>query len=167
MCDHEQTAIIYPGEKSTMDIDEGIAPLIQAMWEAGILTSSSCQEIEPGIMWIEFPSSEDLEDFLTLLTLVLDDALLSTSDAYASLRSRILGKTDGSALPWRYEAHPLECRDEIEPRVPICCGIALTVSAMFPVQDYPLVLELLDRYLNHCSDAAGMTGPTSPKTLYR
>lgn len=149
MCDHEQTAVIHPGENSTMDIDEGIAPLILAMWEAGIMTSSSCQEIEPGIMWIEFPSSEDLEDFLTLLTLVLDDEQLFSSDAYASLRTRMQGRADGSTCPWRYEAHPLECRDDIYSAVSICCGIALTVSARFPAQDYPLVIELLGRYLHH------------------
>ena len=41
VADHPQVAI--PCGELTIDVDEGIAPLVQALWRAGIHTVYSCQ----------------------------------------------------------------------------------------------------------------------------
>jgi len=50
------------------EIDEALAPLVREIWLAGIETMMSCQEVEPGIAWIEFPAVEELLRCLNLVT---------------------------------------------------------------------------------------------------
>jgi hypothetical protein len=52
-------------------IDEELAPLIAKLWDAGVKTTSCCQEREPGVAWIQFPSpAEAMKFFVTASTLV-------------------------------------------------------------------------------------------------
>jgi hypothetical protein len=57
MIAHNQTTILNPTSNETIEVDEGLAPLLKAIWDLGIMTCNSCQENKPGIMWIEFLTS--------------------------------------------------------------------------------------------------------------
>jgi hypothetical protein len=48
-------------------VDRKLVRLIRAMWVVGIETSQCCEENEPGIAWIQFPSAPDALRFLTLV----------------------------------------------------------------------------------------------------
>lgn len=58
---HKMVVVKYNDEEAY--VDEGIAPLIEELWKAGIHTVMSCDENRPGWMWIEFRSSEYAEKF--------------------------------------------------------------------------------------------------------
>ena len=75
---HKQVSIYYLGYDQMIDVDAEMAPLLRALWDKGIMTCNSCQEIEPGIMWIEFYSAEDVEAFVTLLVVALETAQVSS-----------------------------------------------------------------------------------------
>jgi hypothetical protein len=48
------------------EVDEGLAPLILALWQRGIETVMSCQENFPGVVWVMFRTPLDVKRFLDL-----------------------------------------------------------------------------------------------------
>lgn len=48
-----------------VEIDEGVAPLVAAMWKNGWTTFNSCED-DGGWIWVEMPG-DDVEKFLTLV----------------------------------------------------------------------------------------------------
>src|SRR5262245_12701217 len=62
---HKQVPIQWGIRRA--EVDEGLAPLILALWRAGIDTVNSCQENRPGVVWVEFASTFDAERFLSLV----------------------------------------------------------------------------------------------------
>lgn len=147
MTEHRQTAIPNPVSNQMIEVDEGIAPLLKALWDLGIETCNSCQENKPGIRWIEFLGAEDAEAFLTRVISRLDP--VNGPDTDKRLYSRIIGQNDG----WQYNAHPHDFReyvDEEKGTVELNTsepgGIALSISIRFPVEDYERLLDLVGRY---------------------
>lgn len=61
---HDTVALTAP-DGEVVDIDEGIAPLVAALWRNGWTTFNSCED-ERGWVWIEMPGA-DVERFLTLV----------------------------------------------------------------------------------------------------
>ena len=59
---HRQVLVEHEGAGA--EVDEGIAPLILALWRRGFRTISSCEH-EPGTpcAWIGFPTLEEAERF--------------------------------------------------------------------------------------------------------
>lgn len=51
------------------DVDLPIAPLILRLWKNGIWTCQSCEENEPGVVWIQFPEHEDAKRFFDAVSL--------------------------------------------------------------------------------------------------
>ena len=49
------------------DVDEELAPLLEQVASAGIVTVMSCQENRPGIVWIMFLTVGDLCEFLNIV----------------------------------------------------------------------------------------------------
>ena len=146
MIEHKQTAIYDPSSNQAIDVDEGIANLLKAIWNYGIKTCNSCQENKPGTIWIEFISTEDVEAFLTRVISGLDP--VNSPDADDWLYSRIMGANGG----WQYTAHPHDAREYIDEEKGIMelsasepCGIALSISIRFPVGDYERLLDLVGR----------------------
>jgi hypothetical protein len=82
------------------DVDKKIAPLVKAMWQAGITTTQSCQDSPPGWVWLEFPTTYDLERFL--------NAVGVYEDTVGSLHDRMLHGYDRLGRPrvgqWVYAA---------------------------------------------------------------
>jgi len=146
LIEHKQTAILNIASNLRIEVDEGIAPLLQAIWNLGINTCNSCQENKPGIVWIEFLAAEDAEAFLTRIISGLDP--LNCPEADNWLYSRIIGAKEG----WQYTAHPHDTREYIDEDSGIMeldasepCGIALSVSVRFPVGDYQRLNDLIRR----------------------
>ncbi len=141
---HRQTAIYDPSSNRAIEVDEGIAPLLKAIWDLGITTCNSCQENKPDIVWIEFISTEDVEAFLTRIISGLDPVNSPGADDW--LYSRIMGVNGG----WQYSAHPHDAREfldeekgtqELNASEP--CKIGLSISIRFPVGDYERLLGLI------------------------
>ncbi len=146
MVEHKQTAILDPASSQMVEVDEGIAPLLKAIWNLGITTCNSCQENKPGLIWIEFLLAEDAEAFLTRVVSGLDPANSPQADNW--LYSRIIGQNGG----WQYNAHPHDIREYIneengtvELNTSEPCGIVISISIRFPVGDYERLLDLVVR----------------------
>jgi len=146
LIEHKQIAIYDPSSNLAIEVDEGIATLLKAIWDFGIKTCNSCQENKPGTIWIEFISTEDVEAFLTRVMLGLDP--VNSPDADDWLYSRIMGANGG----WQYTAHPHDAREYIDEEKGTVelnasehCGIALSISIRFPVGDYERLLDLVGR----------------------
>lgn len=148
MVEHKQVMIHNPALNYKIEVDEGIAPLLKAMWDLGIETCNSCQENTPGIIWIEFSRVGDAEIFLTRIASGLDPVNSPATDNW--LYSRIIGQNGG----WQYNAHPHDSREYIneengalELNVSEACKIALSISIRFPIKDYGRLLDLVGRQL--------------------
>ena len=144
MTEHKQTAILDPALNQLIEVDEGIAPLLEAIWDSGIITCNSCQENKPGIIWIEFLTAEDAEAFLAHVVSGLDP--LNSPEADDWLYSRIVGANCG----WQYAAHPHDAREYIDEEkgtmelsASESCEIALSISIRFPVGDYGRLLDIV------------------------
>jgi len=59
---HKTVKMVHGGDKIAVDVK--IAPLIRALWDFGIETVQSCQEIEPGTAYIGFPSRAVARKFI-------------------------------------------------------------------------------------------------------
>jgi hypothetical protein len=156
--DHNQTTVYYPGEQDYIEVDEAIAPLLISLWENKIRTCNSCQENEPGIIWIEFFSMKDVERLLTIMVRSLGERINNHPEVNDWFCYRILGH-EGERLPgWRYEAYPnlfsLEANqsDGIYPDGIFESKVELSVSTRFPVEDHNMVLDLVNKYLERGSD---------------
>ncbi|HEX7445057.1 MAG TPA: hypothetical protein VF300_01585 [Methanothrix sp.] len=145
MVEHKQITVFDPASNGVIEVDEGIAPLLKAIWSFGITTCNSCQENRPGVVWIEFLTMGDAEAFLTHVVSGLDPIV--SPEANNWLYSRIIGENGG----WQYNAHPHDTRDymddlgRLELDATEACAIALSLSVRFPVADYGRLLELVGR----------------------
>jgi hypothetical protein len=144
MIEHKQITILNPTSKEIIKVDEGLAPLLEAIWGLGIMTCNSCQENKSGIMWIEFLTARDLEAFLTHVVSGIDP--LERSKADLQLYSRILGEDGG----WQYNVHPHDFREYIDDENGMIeldasepCGIALSISIRFPIGDYNRLFDVI------------------------
>jgi Putative transposase of IS4/5 family (DUF4096) len=150
---HEQTEVLYPGYHEFIKVDVGIAPLLQALWNLGIRTCNSCEENEPGIIWIEFYSIEDLEKFLKMIIHSLGDQINSNPEAQDWLCYRVLGYGGDSLGPWRYDAHPnvipiRSNQKRIYSKNASSCKVELSVSLRFPQEDFEMILGLMKECLS-------------------
>src|SRR4051794_25473803 len=62
---HKQVPVEWLGLRA--EVDTGIAPLILALWKAGILTYNSCERNRPGVAWVEFATTQHARRFLNLV----------------------------------------------------------------------------------------------------
>jgi hypothetical protein len=153
--EHKQVRVRCNGQSG--NIDEELAPLIRALWKAGIYTTNSCQENQPGIAWIEFSSFDDAKKFLDLVAVYPagwdrrsknGGKSVSKVPFWKTLYGRITNCGDGG--DWQFDVHPFDfgveeklVKDEIITR---CIGPAyfeMYVSIRFPKSDVPLILEQL------------------------
>lgn len=67
---HPQKAINLGGMLTK--VDSKLAPLIQGLFRAGILTSMSCQENQPGITWLQLVNTDHALRFVRKASKVMD-----------------------------------------------------------------------------------------------
>ncbi len=143
-----RTVHLSVGEQQA-EIDKRIAPLVKEIWTAQIATLQSCQDSPPGWIWLEFPSSFDLERFL--------DIVGDYEDRVGSLHDRMLHSYDRPGRPrvrqWRYETivHDMavDIVEDGEGEREEYAGspnFMVLVSLHFPHGDLPQVLARLKRF---------------------
>lgn len=117
-------------------------PLLLVLWDRGIRTCNSCQETNPGFMWIEFVRFDDLKKFIDIL-------LDGISYQNLALYNRIMGNA------WRYEISLLDNRkdflDQEEMDGPTFMNfsrksdIDISPSVRFPISDFDMVLKAFSK----------------------
>jgi hypothetical protein len=131
------------------EIDEAIAPLIHAIWLAGIETVMSCQGNGRGPVWIAFPDEANLVAFLNCVA----EYEGGVDTLYNRMNPRWTGKT--SLKPWEYEIYPVDAafyeedsdddgdspERHLDPP-----DFFFFYSVRFPRGDLPVVLERMKRH---------------------
>ena len=150
--DHKQTTIYYPGYQDFIEVDEGIAPLLLTLWDAKIRTYNSCEENEPGKIWIEFYSMKDVERLLTILIKSLGNRVHKHPEIYDWFCYRILGHEGELLAPWHFDAYPnlfptKPNQKNIYPKEIFESRVELSVSVRFPKEDHQIVIDLVTKYL--------------------
>lgn len=134
--DRHKTVTVEIGD-CREEIDEVLAPLIAAIWQAGIKTIMCCQETDPEIAWIEFDSVGDLEGFLNIVARYE----VGVDNLYNRINHELTGEM--SAPAWEYQLNPLDLNQ---------CNsyqgateIDFTVGVYFPISDIPVILDRLTK----------------------
>jgi len=100
MTGHETITLEYPRVPGQVyediEIDKGIAPLIQACWDIGLRTLNSCEENSPGVAWISF-EHYSAEEFLTTVA-QFDPEDLELWDYQAVIYTEYARTKDGKEL---------------------------------------------------------------------
>lgn len=141
MFDHETVLIQNPLFGETVAVDCNIAPLIQSLWQLGIHTDDSCQNIGSGCIWIQFSSGQDAMRFLNLVAGIRD---LEGPESADGLYFRMLNAEGG----WDYEVGPWDANLVLDPAEQTGGfvgppDLVLPVGVRFPITDYFRILHLV------------------------
>ncbi len=139
---HKQVRIRANGQDA--EVDEGIAPLIEAIWKCGIRTDMSCQDGAHGFVWLNFPNAKESERFLDIVAEFDPDP--------NSLYGRITGRWDSTEQAWKYgiNAEDMALNEDVdddddtvaEHHDGFPCFVC-SVSIWLPPSDVPLILKRL------------------------
>lgn len=103
---HPTVMMMDPFSRTDIKIDEKIAPLVSALWDAGIMTEQSCQEDRPGYAWIVFGDHEEALQFLGIILGKRPDF----EDSFIKAISHwdVAGPQNGYVEPgeWDWAVHP-------------------------------------------------------------
>lgn len=148
---HKQVEIYSPLSERNINVDEGIAELIELLHKLDILTFLSCQENQPGIMWINFPS-EDADVFLSICASGRDEDFI---DFENSLYGRMMNENVPQS--WHYTAHFHDWSEKYDEKKDEVCYdgdsyITSSISVRFPISDYTLIMERIQSHLKNTSD---------------
>ena len=128
--DHRQVKVDCPYDgRGYTHVDRGIAALLQKLWARDIPTINSCQENQPGIMWIEFANTAAAEAFLG--TIAAEDRSFYVNDAE---------EWDLRFVPDDVNEVYDEDSDEMVPGD--TANIVLRPSIRFPKSDYRRLLRI-------------------------
>jgi hypothetical protein len=135
---HKQVPLLW-GKREIL-IDEGIVPLMQAIWRHDILTTNSCQENRPGVAWVQFWSPPDAASFLNLVC-----EFPKGKKPWLSMYGRAMGFNGGYDKPtkdWEYHILPFNngvdeqlVNDELISRYKGFNDFSFVISIRFPVTD--------------------------------
>lgn len=134
---NHKTRMVHVGSRS-MQIDTGIADLVEQLWIAWIDTQESCEETEPGMAYLYFSTIDDLRKMLNILG--------NTSDVedMDSLYRRLVPPYDSQKSDkWRFY---LNVGDDAicDPGSPSL--FTFGVHLVFPISDIEEVTHLLRMY---------------------
>ncbi len=157
---HKQVEVYNPKYEGNIEVDEGMAELLILLWDMDILTTASCQENEPGIMWINMPSG-GASVFMTALSFKRDDEL--NTDSHSLYRNMRMWSHDGDN--WKYHVHPRDMAesysfdqegfdadedgfedDFISSTIEGASIIYFDIHISFPTSDYPIIIQRLKEY---------------------
>jgi len=148
--EHQET-LLQVGDRQA-SIDLGIAPLIEEIWKAGIETLNSCEENRPGIIWIDFYSSDDATRFVNIVACYEEGThcLYNRIVQYWSANDE---QTDD--LFWTYDIYPADLHldqvvNEEDKSVEVSHQglpwIEFSLSVRFPQKDYPVLLKRMKEF---------------------
>jgi hypothetical protein len=142
-----RTVVVQVGENRA-EIDEVIAPLIASIWSVGIRTLSSCEENWGGLVWIEFPTQDDITRFLNIV--------VRRESSPEAIYTRILYlKSSSLSVPqWEFEVQPVDLAGEHEGNASglgtgddDAARFSFYYSLLFPRCDIPILLERLQQHV--------------------
>lgn len=128
---HTEVPVTGPDGAVVM-IDEGIAPLLTAMWEAGISTINSCESHVDGLVYLVLADMADLGRLLSLVSL---------GSLTVNVMNDDVGAPDSSPEEpwrWRYRLRPVDPNGQGPWRY--------IVSVEFPAGQVPEVIRCLTSY---------------------
>jgi hypothetical protein len=137
MTPHHSEIIVKVGRRKAT-IDKEIAPLIKQMWLAWIDTSMCCQEAEPGLAWIHFPSIEDLRKFLNIVS--DNTEIHDMNSLYRHILPSFNSKSDSKWVFTLGVADDSICN----PGKP--SHFSFNVDVWFPVTDIPVLINRLKEH---------------------
>ena len=134
---HATVVVEHGGRK--VALDAMLAPLIREIWLAGLATIMCCQEIAPGVAWIEFEDFGDFKRFLDLVV-VFEDA----SDAVYDRAVSYFCAPEPEGL-WQYTLTPHDEGDADENGGPEGrpTNIVFNAGLQFPQTDLSILLQRL------------------------
>lgn len=139
---HHQVKVYCPFMKETIEVDEGIAPLLEGLWNLDIYTIMSCEDNIDDRVWIEFESSDDVEEFLRWIS----NCVEGHDEAPTDLMERIAGyhfKNDGTfdEKNWDYDVVVNDLSDIADGKDAdhSPSDFAVSISVRFPRSDYEFV----------------------------
>jgi hypothetical protein len=147
---HKQVPVAWRGRRAL--VDEGIAPLIEALWQADLETVNSCEENRPGNAWVQFLTAEDAATFLNIVAEYEEGVDVLYNRMHP--RWRPLDGSELSAPDWEYDALPEDGgivwdEDEggdVDEWHTGRNDFFFSVSVRFPRADLPVVLGRLTRH---------------------
>lgn len=152
---HKKIRVYCKPLSASISVDQGIAPILMAIWEIGIDTVGSCQEYMPGFMRIDFFGTASTEAFLNVLV----DGIGSDYP-----RDELVAGIFGwgyKGYHWKYETNIVDGRafradchrqkvDYSEPS-----NMIISSSVIFPIKDYQRISDLLTLRINKGSKGRG------------
>lgn len=153
---HRSVAVEHPSGP-IIDVDEDLAELVPLLWQAGVETEQSCQDMG-GLVWLVLASVDELLRLLEIVGVYDPDP----DSLYQRLADHEVAAHDSTApkepTQWRYRLNPFPLLDPDEwdddadePAVPTGLGRvpwATNVTVEFPHQDIRRVTELVRGYVN-------------------
>lgn len=145
-----RATIVQVGETKE-EIDVMLAPLIEEIWKAGIETLMSCQETEPGMAWIEFPSVEELVQFLNIVA----DHEAGIDTLYNRISNQLNGPL--SARSWEYQLNLDDGGLSLDRAISFTGppDFYATVGVYFPHGDLPILLDRMKANNEWCNSPQG------------
>jgi len=131
---------------SSVEIDTGIAPLIDEILKAEIQTTGSCEDVFPGYVWINFKTSNDFERFMEIIYIgeKYNQSITDLQLWSVQTNCRLLHPGDDT-INEQHFADKINRYGNIDQPV---SHVSLRVSLTFPVNDYDFVLK---QFLKHNS----------------
>ncbi len=117
-------------------IDKLIVPLIKQLWKHGILTTNSCQENQPGTIWIEFLNPYYLVEFLNIVAPIPTKQDLESKNFFDTAYCRM---TRGGFGEWKYS---FNVHNFGEDRA--VADFDFFASVRFPQFDLPLIMSAFE-----------------------
>lgn len=132
---HKQVKVRVGKRKA--DIDEGIVPLIEELWKAGIETTLSCQQNLEGLVWIQFLDADEARKFLKIIA-----RLEKEKDTFGDRM------TSSASTTWLYDlfVDDMNLSMAIDKYTLEHSGnpyMGFQLSIRFPPQDLPAALDRL------------------------
>lgn len=128
---HAEVPVVHP-DGSTLQVDEGVADLLSAMWGAGISTINSCQDHVDGLVYVVLSDMADQQRL---------HSLVSLGSLAVNIMNDDVGAPDSSPEEdwrWRYRLRPVH---------PNGAGAwRYIVSVEFPPAHIPEVIRCLTEY---------------------
>jgi hypothetical protein len=155
MTEHKQVLVKH--DLVSLEVDEGIAPLMERLLKLNIKTTNSCEDnIPKGWVWVEFLSSYQAERFLSVVSKYSPDI----DCLYNRIRQHwvpedSIEEENLKSTFWKYSVNPVDYG--VESTFDEDCIIEtfkgphyfkFLVSVRFPRSDLKEVIQNLDDYLN-------------------
>src|SRR5262245_45320517 len=96
--EHPQVRIKYYGR--TAEVDEGLPPLILAIWRWGFETWMLCRKAASGFVWLCFPNTWEASKFLNIIAVYAPDP--------DRLYQRMWGLDKENPNSWKYDTKPCD-----------------------------------------------------------